>query len=84
MQFPKGLKVKITGFTDSKGGDKMNKKLGMKRAAAVFDYLTKIKKLPKSMFVLDSMGEDSPLADNDSDEGMRENRRIEFQLIIGD
>lgn len=83
-QFPKGLKVKITGFTDSKGGDKMNKKLGMKRAAAVFDYLTKIKKLPKSMFVLDSMGEDSPLADNDSDEGMRENRRIEFQLIIGD
>jgi outer membrane protein OmpA-like peptidoglycan-associated protein len=83
-QFPKGIKIKIIGYTDSDGSEKMNKKLGMNRAKAVYDYLTKNKKLPKSMFVLESQGEDSPISDNNTDDGMSENRRIEFQLMIED
>ena len=83
-QFPKGIKVKITGYTDTDGSDKMNKKLGLARAKAVMDYLTKVKKLSKSMFVIESGGSSDPVSDNGTDDGMSENRRVEFQLIMGE
>ncbi|OHD54197.1 MAG: hypothetical protein A2Y33_12900 [Spirochaetes bacterium GWF1_51_8] len=80
----KGIKIQISGYTDADGSEKLNLKLGMARAKAVYDYLTKVKKLPKSLFVLESGGEADPVSGNDADDGMAENRRVEFKLIMGE
>jgi len=54
----------IEGHTDSKGSDAYNLKLSDRRAKSVFDYLT-------------SRGVESmPIADNATEEGRQENRRV--------
>jgi outer membrane protein OmpA-like peptidoglycan-associated protein/outer membrane protein W len=65
----------IEGHTDSVGADAYNLALSDRRAKAVFDYLTsrgvdpaRIKSVGK--------GETEPLADNSTEEGRQENRRV--------
>ena len=69
--------IEIAGHTDSAGEDAANQALSEKRAQAVIDYLVKAG-LPANRFTAVGYGSTQPVADNESDEGKAQNRRIEF------
>jgi OOP family OmpA-OmpF porin len=69
--------IEIAGHTDSAGEDAANQALSEKRAQAVVDYLVKAG-LPAARFAAVGYGSTQPVADNESDEGKAQNRRIEF------
>lgn len=74
------ISVEISGHTDNKGDDKLNKKLSNDRAKAVMDYLVK-KGLSKSRLTAKGYGKDQPVATNDTDEGRQLNRRVEMKIV---
>jgi len=69
--------IEVAGHTDSDGEDAANQALSEKRAQAVVDYLVKAG-LPANRFTAVGYGSTEPVADNESDEGKAQNRRIEF------
>jgi OOP family OmpA-OmpF porin len=69
--------IEIAGHTDSAGEDAANQALSEKRAQAVIDYLVRAG-LPAARFTAVGYGSTQPVADNESDEGKAQNRRIEF------
>jgi OOP family OmpA-OmpF porin len=71
--------IEIAGHTDSDGEDAANQALSEKRAQAVVDYLVKAG-LPAARFTAVGYGSTQPVADNESDEGKAQNRRIEFMV----
>lgn len=71
-------KVRIEGHTDSIGSDKYNDRLSEQRARAVSDYLTSQGVSPSSITGIIGMGEGSPVADNKTEEGRAQNRRVEI------
>jgi OOP family OmpA-OmpF porin len=72
-------KVEIHGHTDSIGSEAYNMKLGMKRAESVKTYLV-AHGVNADNLMTKSFGETKPIATNDTKEGRKENRRIEFHL----
>lgn len=77
-----GAKIEITGYTDSKGTDNYNIRLGKRRAQAAYDYLIK-KGIPGSAIVTNTSGESNPIASNNSEVGRQLNRRVEFSISGG-
>ena len=65
----------IEGHTDSKGSDAYNLKLSDRRAKSVFDYLTSRGVDPARLSSI-GKGESAPIADNATEEGRQENRRV--------
>lgn len=65
----------IEGHTDSVGADAYNLALSDRRAKAVFDYLTSRGVDPARLKAV-GKGETEPLADNATEEGRKENRRV--------
>jgi outer membrane protein W/outer membrane protein OmpA-like peptidoglycan-associated protein len=65
----------IEGHTDSKGSDAYNLKLSDRRAKSVFDYLTSRGVDPARLSSI-GKGESMPIADNATEEGRQENRRV--------
>jgi OOP family OmpA-OmpF porin len=74
------LKVEIAGHTDSVGSDAYNNNLSMRRANAVRDFLITQGMNPKNM-VAKGYGESQPVADNKTDAGRAQNRRVEFRVL---
>lgn len=72
--------IKIYGYTDSKGSEDYNLELSSRRAAAVKSYLSG-KGLMASRFSVVGMGEAEPIESNDTEEGRRLNRRVEFAIV---
>ncbi len=68
-------KAMVEGHTDSKGSDDYNQKLSDRRAKSVFDYLTSRGVDPSRLSSV-GKGESAPIADNATDEGRQENRRV--------
>jgi len=85
MQNP-GYSVEIQGHTDSKGTDKYNDALAVKRATEAKKYLVK-KGITDARIVVKTFGEKSPAVPNelpngeDDPEGRAKNRRVEFKII---
>jgi outer membrane protein OmpA-like peptidoglycan-associated protein len=79
--FPEG-KVKIAGYTDSKGSPKKNLALSRERAQAVKDWLVKKKGLPGATITTEGFGEKNPIVENknpdgsDNPVGRAQNRRV--------
>lgn len=71
--------VSITGHTDNVGNDEANMSLGRARARHVQDILIS-KGIDKSRITISSQGESSPIADNETEAGRRQNRRAELVL----
>jgi outer membrane protein W/outer membrane protein OmpA-like peptidoglycan-associated protein len=65
----------IEGHTDSVGADAYNLALSDRRAKSVFDYLTSRGVDPARLKSV-GKGESEPVADNSTDEGRQENRRV--------
>jgi outer membrane protein OmpA-like peptidoglycan-associated protein len=71
--------VSITGHTDDSGSPDFNIKLGENRARHIRDILVG-KGISKDRLELNSKGEAEPVASNDTEEGMRQNRRVVLLL----
>ncbi len=70
--------IEVAGHTDSRGSVAYNQRLSEARAQAVVNYLHShgVKNTLKAV----GYGEQKPIADNSTREGMAENRRIEFNV----
>jgi OOP family OmpA-OmpF porin len=73
-----GLKIKITGHTDSDGAGAANMELSKKRAAAVKAYLVMNYSIDDSRIQTDGKGASMPVSNNTTTEGKAKNRRVEF------
>jgi len=74
------LNVAIYGHTDTIGLDKRNKELSEERAKAVADYLISLG-LNASRIQHFGFGSTKPISNNETEEGRKLNRRVEFKLI---
>ena len=72
------LKVEVAGHTDSSGDDAYNLDLSQRRAATVELYLEG-KGIADDRITSRGYGEEQPIADNDTADGMQENRRVELR-----
>ncbi len=74
------VKIEISAHTDSKGSDDYNLSLSQKRAESVVSYLTSKGIDPARLFAK-GYGEAIPLGDNNTEEGMAKNRRVEMKIL---
>jgi outer membrane protein OmpA-like peptidoglycan-associated protein len=75
--------IKILGHTDNKGTDAYNQGLSERRAASVSSYL-KDHGISSSRVSTKGMGENDPIASNDTEEGRSQNRRVEFVITANE
>ena len=75
----KGSLVKIEGHTDHRGSDNYNMILSKKRAASINKSLIESGVSPSRLSAV-GKGEKEPIADNKTERGMAQNRRIEVHL----
>ncbi len=73
-------KIEIAGHTDDRGGDQYNKRLGLRRAEAVKNYIVN-KGISAKIINAVGYGYDYPIATNKTDEGRAQNRRIELRIL---
>ena len=84
-QFASGLRnnpnaeVRIIGHTDSTGTDAINNPLSVDRAASTRDYLI-ARGVPQQAFRIEGRGSHEPIADNNSEAGRAQNRRVEIYV----
>ena len=72
--------VEVAGHTDSTGSDSYNQGLSERRANSVTSYLTSQGVMAQRIITL-GMGESRPVADNSTDGGRQENRRVEITMV---
>lgn len=70
-------KIRVEGHTDSAGDDKSNLELSQKRAESVRQALV-AKGIGEGRVTSEGCGEKAPIADNNSEDGKQQNRRVEF------
>ncbi|MCQ2346290.1 MAG: OmpA family protein [Paludibacteraceae bacterium] len=75
-----GVRIRITGHTDSIGKDEDNQKLSEGRANAVRDAMIE-RGIDKDRIEAEGKGESQPIDTNDTDEGRQHNRRVEFTIL---
>ncbi|MEO8569967.1 MAG: OmpA family protein [Ginsengibacter sp.] len=75
--------IEVQGHTDPRGSDEYNMGLSERRAGAVADYL-KGQGIVASRVTTKGYGESAPAYTNDTDEGMAQNRRVEFLITAND
>lgn len=73
-------RLEIAGHTDSRASDEYNQILSEQRARTVANYLLS-KGINPARLSTQGYGESQPVADNDSDQGMARNRRVELRVI---
>ena len=80
IQQSKAEKIEIAGHTDGKGSDSYNQNLAQNRAQSVKQYLSE-HGVASSRLSAKGYGASKPIADNASDAGRAENRRVELSII---
>jgi outer membrane protein OmpA-like peptidoglycan-associated protein len=76
--FP-GIQLKIGGYTDNTGSNETNMKLSQERAQAVVDAVAALGIAPTRL-VAEGYGPQFPIADNATEEGRAQNRRIDVRV----
>jgi outer membrane protein OmpA-like peptidoglycan-associated protein len=74
------IKLVIKGYSDNLADSVYNLRLSEHRARSVSNYLTS-RGFPGDNIVVESHGEQSAIASNETDEGRAKNRRVEFDII---
>ena len=72
--------VEIAGYTDNTGDEALNVALSQRRADAVREALIKFGAAPDTL-VAKGYGSADPIASNDTPEGRKRNRRIEYHIV---
>ena len=70
----------VVGHTDNQGDALKNKKIGLMRAANVKEMLLSFG-MDETEVLAESEGEDSPVVNNNSAQGRKQNRRVEILII---
>jgi outer membrane protein OmpA-like peptidoglycan-associated protein len=78
LSYP-GLQLQVEGYTDNIGSDAYNQTLSEQRADAVRDYLVS-QGVSQSNIAAAGYGKADPVADNSTNSGRAENRRV--QLVV--
>ncbi len=73
--------LEVTGGTDSVGSAQYNYDLSQRRADAVVQYLAAKYDIAPHRFYLIGIGKDQYVADNNTADGRKQNRRVEVQLL---
>jgi len=73
------IKISIVGHTDNLGKPSYNQNLSERRAKSVYDYLFS-KQISSNRIKYKGLGETEPIYSNDTEEGRRKNRRVEFTI----
>jgi len=71
--------IKVVGHTDSQGTDEYNQKLSERRASSVVAFLLSQGLAPDKL-TSQGKGESEPVADNATEEGRAQNRRVELHI----
>lgn len=72
--------IVVSGYTDSVGSNAYNQKLSEDRAQSVADFLVN-KQVNPARIELVGLGEDNPIASNQTSKGRSLNRRVEITLF---
>lgn len=86
MKKHEGIKIEISGHTDSRGNDDYNLDLSQRRAESVMDYLI-TNGIDEKQLIAKGYGETEPIAPNenkdgsDNAEGRKLNRRTEIKIL---
>ena len=72
--------VQVAGHTDSTGSRDYNMKLSQRRADSVKSYLI-TRGVPAQRLQTIGVGPDRPVADNGTEEGRAQNRRVEITIV---
>lgn len=75
-------RIEVQGHTDGRGSAEKNQRLSEARAVATVEYLV-AKGVAAKRLAAVGYGQNQPIAENDSEEGRRQNRRIEFVVEEG-
>lgn len=79
IQYPNSL-IDVYGHTDSTGSDAFNQTLSERRAQTVANYMTS-KGVASARIRWQGFGETMPIADNSTEAGRAQNRRVEIKII---
>lgn len=79
-KYPENV-LTVKGYTDSTGSPARNRQLSEERAAAVKSRLV-AGGIPSDTISVVGMGQDSPVADNATNEGRAMNRRVEIEIAV--
>lgn len=74
-------KVSLEGYTDSIGSEAYNQGLSERRAAAVKTYLLEHGVTDGARITTSGHGESDPIADNSTEQGRFQNRRVEILIL---
>ncbi|MBA2665265.1 MAG: OmpA family protein [Bradymonadaceae bacterium] len=74
------LRVRVEGYTDSRGGADLNLELSKRRALSVKRYLT-AQGISERRLDSEGLGQGNPIATNHSEPGRAANRRVEFHIL---
>lgn len=77
-KYPRTL-LDIDGHTDDQGSDQYNQALSERRAVSVAQYLNSRGIDPRRLLVV-GFGESRPVADNSTEFGRQQNRRVEIRI----
>lgn len=80
LQSEPGKNIRIEGHTDSTGASETNLQISQRRADAVLEALVSLG-VDAGRITAAGMGEDFPIASNETDEGRRQNRRVDVILL---
>lgn len=72
--------ILITGYTDATGSAEYNEQLSQKRAESARDVLVK-DNIKASRIHIWGLGAKNPVADNKTEEGRKQNRRVEYVIM---
>ena len=79
QQYPT-TRVTFEGHTDSRGSDTYNQRLSERRAANIAKLLSEVFSIDSARISAVGFGESKPIADNDSDAGRQQNRRVVAEI----
>ncbi len=73
-------RIKVVGYTDNVGSPEYNLRLSLQRAQSVADYLVYVEGVDPGRIRIEGRGEANPVANNSTEEGRAQNRRVEIIL----
>lgn len=75
--------ILIEGHTDATGSDNYNQSLSEERAASVANYLQSIG-VSNNRLITEGYGEEQPIAENETEAGRQQNRRVEVAIYANE
>jgi outer membrane protein OmpA-like peptidoglycan-associated protein len=79
----KGYLIQVTGYASADGSEAKNRALSERRAEAVKRYLAENHDIPLHRMINPfGYGELKPVAENDTREGRKQNRRVEVAILV--